>query len=57
MPSPGVDPEKAKLIFQRLIARGGVLEGLTRLVVVSDPALLHQFDAVLDLSVSVCVCG
>ena len=48
----GVDPEKATFIFERLIARGGALHSLTRVVTVSDPALLHYFDLVLDLVVS-----
>ena len=51
---PGVDPEKAELIFARLVAAGGALEGVTRLVAVSSPALLPRFDLVLDLSVRPC---
>ena len=47
-----MDPEKASIIFERLIARGGALHSLTRVVTVSDPALLHHFDLVLDLVVS-----
>eukprot|EP00887_Chlorella_sp_A99_P005823 scaffold1.g5823.t1 len=46
----GVDPEKANLIFQRLIGRGSALKGLTRAVAVSDLALLPRFDVVVDLS-------
>jgi ABC-type Mn2+/Zn2+ transport system ATPase subunit len=50
-PLAGVDPAGAAAIMRDLLGGGGLLEGKTRIVAVSDPALLPQFDQVVSLQV------
>ena len=48
-PLAGVSPSAADAIFERLLAPGGLLDGLTRIVAVSSPALLPRFQQVIDV--------
>lgn len=44
----------ATLILDRLIGPGSLLDGKTRIVAVSDPALLPHFDQVVQVEVGHC---
>lgn len=47
----GLDSAAVQLLMRRLLGRGGLLDGCTRIMATSDPSLLPHFDTLVAVQV------